>query len=251
MGVSSSFREPIRASILSLKYPCMSKRKAPATTKRKRFPITRVMEALRQEVERWPTPVVTVFSEQKASPYEILISTIISLRTQDKTTAEASHRLFGRAKTPAAMVGLRAATIEKLIYPAGFYKNKARTILEISRELIDDHGGQVPDDVDRLVEFKGVGRKTANLVVTLGFGKPGICVDTHVHRITQRWGYLESPNPDRTETILRQKLPKKYWIPINDWLVTFGQNQCKPVSPLCSTCALSPYCDRVDVAISR
>lgn len=229
----------------------MSKRKVPALAKRKRFPITKVMEALRVEVGQWPTPVVTVFSEQKASPFEILVSTIISLRTQDKTTAEASRRLFARARTPAQMVRLRAATIEKLIYPAGFYKNKARTILEISRELLETHEGQVPDDVDRLVEFKGVGRKTANLVVTLGFGKPGICVDTHVHRITQRWGYLESPNPDRTEAILRERLPRKYWIPINDWLVTFGQNQCKPVSPLCSTCALARHCDRVDVAISR
>ncbi len=217
----------------------------------KPFPIGKAMETLRRSVRQWPTPAVTVFSENKASPFEILVSTLLSLRTQDKTTAEASARIFARAKTPEAMVRLRTPTIEKLIYPVGFYKTKAVTLREISRILIEDYGGEVPDTVEELIKFKGVGRKTANLVVTLGHGKPGICVDVHVHRICNRWGYIETKNPDETEMLLREILPKKYWIPINDWLVAFGQNQCKPVSPFCSTCALGEVCTRVGVTKSR
>jgi len=149
------------------------------------------------------------------------------------------------------MVNLRATTIAKLIYPVGFYKTKAETLRDISRTLLHDYGGEVPDSVETLIELKGVGRKTANLVVTLGHGKPGICVDTHVHRICNRWGYLETKTPGQTEFALREKLPKRYWIPINDWLVAFGQNQCKPVSPICSTCELAGICARVGVAKSR
>lgn len=216
------------------------------------FALTEAMRILRREVRRWPTPVVTIYSQRKKmTPFHILVSTIISLRTQDKTTAEASQRLFALAETPQAMAGLAESRIAKAIYPAGFYRTKARTLREISRELIAEHDGVVPDTVDDLVKFKGVGRKTANLVVTLGHGKPGICVDTHVHRITNRWGYLKTKNPDKTEFALRSHLPKRYWIPINDWLVAFGQNQCRPVSPICSSCAIAGICARVDVAISR
>ena len=197
------------------------------------------------------TPIVTIYSEQRASPYLILISTLLSLRTQDKTTAEASVRLFALARTPEAMVRLSPSKIEKAIYPVGFYRNKARTILDVSRRLLDEHGGEVPDSVDELVKFKGVGRKTANLVVTLGHGKPGICVDTHVHRITNRWGYVRTKTPDQTETVLREILPRRYWMVINDWLVTWGQNVCKPISPHCSTCPLDPHCPRHGVGISR
>lgn len=215
------------------------------------FPIREAMETLRRMVRQWPTPAVTVFAENRATPFEILVSTILSLRTQDRTTAEASARLFKRARTPEGMLKLRAATIAKLIYPVGFYKTKAETLREISRTLIRDYGGKVPDSVEALIELKGVGRKTANLVVTLGHGKPGICVDVHVHRICNRWGYLETKTPDQTEFALRDCLPKKYWIPINDWLVAFGQNQCKPVSPICSSCELAAICARVDVKKSR
>jgi endonuclease III len=217
----------------------------------KAFPIVHAMETLRRAVRNWPTPVVTVFSENRASPFEILVSTILSLRTQDRTTADASARLFARARTPEAMLRLRRETIERLIYPVGFYKTKAATLRDISRVLLDRHGGRVPDTVEDLLALKGVGRKTANLVVTLGYGKPGICVDTHVHRICNRWGYIETKTPDETEGVLRDRLPKKYWIPINDWLVAFGQNLCKPVSPLCSTCPLRDVCPRIGVGVSR
>ncbi len=215
------------------------------------FALTETMRILRREVRSWPTPVVTIYAQRKMTPFHILVSTIISLRTQDKTTAEASERLFALAQTPQSMAGLSDSHIAKAIYPAGFYRTKAQTLREISRELVAYHGSVVPDTVEELVKFKGVGRKTANLVVTLGFAKPGICVDTHVHRITNRWGYLKTKNPDKTELALRSHLPKRYWIPINDWLVAFGQNQCRPVSPICSTCAMAGICARVDVTISR
>lgn len=215
------------------------------------FPIASVMATLRKEVRRFATPIVTVLSEQRASPYKILISTLLSLRTKDDVTAQASARLFALAETPEAMVGLSPKAIEKAIYPAGFYRNKAKTILAVSAELIENHGSRVPDSVEALVKFKGVGRKTANLVVTLGYGKPGICVDTHVHRICNRWGYIDTKTPDQSEMDLRERLPKRYWIPINDWLVTYGQNLCKPISPLCSQCALSVHCARRGVTVSR
>lgn len=209
------------------------------------------MGILRRAVRRYPTPILTVLSEESATPYEILVSTILSLRTQDKTTAGATARLFEKARTPADMVRLREATIAKAIYPVGFYRTKARSLIEISRTLLDRYGGDVPDSVEELTELKGVGRKTANLVVTLGYGKPGICVDTHVHRIANRWGYVDTKTPDRTETALRAKLAPRYWIPINDWLVTWGQNVCKPTSPVCSTCPLESLCPRVGVSRSR
>ena len=147
---------------------------------------------LRREVPKWETPVVTLMAETYQSPFRVLISCILSLRTQDATTAKASHRLFAVADSPEAMVKLTAKKIEKLIYPVGFYKTKARQILEICRTIIDRHDGKVPDEIDELLKFKGVGRKTANLVVTLGYNKPGICVDTHVHRISNRWGYIQN-----------------------------------------------------------
>ena len=215
------------------------------------FPIGETLETLRAEVRHWKTPVVTIYAGQKATAFMILVSTILSLRTQDKTTAEASARLFALAKTPEAISKLRPALIQKTIFPVGFYRTKARTLIELSRTLLKEHGGEVPDDLDTLLKLNGVGRKTANLVITLGYGKPGICVDTHVHRITNRWGYLKTKTPEQTESALRKILPIKYWIPINDWLVAFGQNLCKPVSPICSQCKISPHCARIGVTISR
>jgi len=216
------------------------------------FPVTAVMKILRREVKKWPVPIVTVISsEESRSPYKVLISTLLSLRTQDKTTAEASARLFAIAHTPEAMVRVPLPRLEKAIYPVGFYRTKSRTILEISRILLDTYGGRVPDTVEELVKLKGVGRKTANLVVTLGYGRPGICVDTHVHRICNRWGYVRTRTPDQTEAVLREQLPRRYWIPINEWLVTFGQNLCKPTSPICSQCLLTDYCARNGVGWSR
>jgi endonuclease-3 len=181
----------------------------------------------------------------------VLVSCIISLRTKDEVTALASARLFACAGTPDEMTLLSAAEIAALIYPAGFYRNKSEQILEISRRLVSDYGGTVPEEIDELLKFKGVGRKTANLVVTLGFGKPGICVDTHVHRICNRFGYVLTKTPEETEIALRKKLLPKYWIEINDLLVAFGQNHCHPVSPRCSSCRLAELCSRVGVNKSR
>jgi endonuclease-3 len=212
--------------------------------------IDKAISRIKLAVKPWQTPAVTVVAREK-DPYKVLISCILSLRTQDKTTADASARLFELAGTPTEMLGLDAAAIEKAIYPVGFYRNKARSILDISRMIMDDFGGTVPDDIDKLLKLPGVGRKTANLVVTIGHGKPGICVDTHVHRIMNRWGYIAAKTPEKTETALREKLPRKHWIPINDLLVTFGQNLCKPVSPLCSTCPVYEFCDRVGVGKHR
>lgn len=206
---------------------------------------------LQQAVQEWRSPAVTLVAQQARDPFRVLISCIISLRTQDRTTAAASARLFALADTPAAMLELSPESIERAIYPAGFYRNKAVTIREICRSLQESYCGKVPDEVNELLKLKGVGRKTANLVVTLGFGKPGICVDTHVHRICNRWGYVRTKTPEETEFALRAKLPHEYWLTINDLLVTFGQNQCTPVSPRCSTCPLYYCCDRIGVTKSR
>lgn len=184
-------------------------------------------------------------------PFRILISCILSLRTQDRTTGDASERLFRLASDVKEMSGMRVKTIEKTIYPVGFYKVKARRIKELSKTIVDKYGGRVPDELDELLRLKGVGRKTANLVMTLGYQKAGICVDTHVHRITNRWGYVKSKTPEETEFVLRQRLPKKYWLEINGLLVAFGQGICKPISPLCSQCSIGRYCDKVGVKRHR
>jgi endonuclease III len=209
------------------------------------------MRILRREAPKWNTPIVTLMAETYESPFRVLISCILSLRTQDATTAKASHRLFALADSPEAMLKLSAKEIETLIFPVGFYKTKARNILEICKTLVQTYAGQVPDEIDELLKLKGVGRKTANLVVTLGYHKPGICVDTHVHRISNRWGYVRTATPEKTECALRAKLPKQYWIEYNDLLVSFGQQLCRPISPLCSHCPVRRYCDRVGVTISR
>lgn len=213
--------------------------------------INKVVSILKKEVCKYQTPSVTVIGKEYNDAFHVLISCIISLRTKDDVTMSASQRLFSKASTPLAISKLTAKTIEKLIYPAGFYKNKAVQIKEISKTIFKDFKGRTPDTIDELLEFKGVGRKTANLTVTLGYGKPGICVDIHVHRILNRLGYIETKKPDDTEMVLREILPKKHWIPINDILVTYGQNVCKPVSPFCSECRIAEYCKRVGVEKSR
>jgi endonuclease-3 len=210
-----------------------------------------VIQILRSVTRDWTMPYVTELARALHDPFRVLISTMLSLRTKDAVTAVASKRLFELANSPAAMLKLDAPTIEKAIYPVGFYRTKARNILTVCREIVERHKGNVPDDIDVLVALPGVGRKTANLVLTLGFGKPGICVDTHVHRITNRWGYVKTKTPDQTEMALREKLPPEYWIEINDELVSFGQHLCFPTSPRCSMCPLTRYCDRVGVKRSR
>ena len=213
--------------------------------------ISDVIEILRREAPGWGAPAVTLIAETTGDPFRVLISTVLSLRTQDETTAAASRRIFARAATPDAMLRLRRATIEKLIYPVGFYRTKARAILSICRALLERYGGRVPNDLDELLTLQGVGRKTANLVLTLGFRAAGICVDTHVHRITNRWGYVRTRAPNDTEQVLRRKLPAAHWIEINDLLVAFGQRLCRPISPHCSRCPIRRYCIRRGVTLSR
>jgi endonuclease-3 len=207
---------------------------------------------VKREIGRWKEPVLGVVAKQSdRDPFLILISCLLSLRTKDKTTREAGDRLFAMARTPATMLQQPLKKIEQAIYPVGFYRMKAKSIHHICRRLIDEYGGGVPDSIDELVTLPGVGRKTANLVVTVGFQKPGICVDIHVHRISNRWGYIKTRTPEESENALRRKLPPQYWITYNDLLVPFGQNLCLPVSPLCSTCKLTKYCDQVGVTTSR
>ena len=184
-------------------------------------------------------------------PYRILIGCILSLRTKDEISFPATERLFRKAATPAEMIRRRRATVEKLIYPAGFYRVKAGQILAISRQLLERFDGRVPDSIDELLTLPGVGRKTANLVVTLGFGKPGICVDVHVHRICNRLGWIETGSPDESEAALRKLLPRRYWIPLNELMVRHGRTICRPVSPFCSRCPVSDDCRRVGVERSR
>lgn len=213
--------------------------------------IHKVIQILRKESRGWNAPIVTLTAETSHDPFKILISTILSLRTLDTTTAKVSKRLFEIADNPHDMLKLDVKEIEKAIYPVGFYKTKARTILHICRELVEKYDSKVPDGLDELLNLKGVGRKTANLVVTLGYGGPGICVDTHVHRISNRLGYIKTKTPYETEMALREKLPKKYWIEYNDILVAFGQHLCRPISPKCSACPVRKYCDKVGVDRSR
>ncbi len=213
--------------------------------------IDEVVKILKREMKDLPDPSVTLVGKKWKSPFLVLISCILSLRTKDETTLPASERLFALADSPQKMIQLTTTQIEKAVYPVGFYKTKARTILGICQDLKDKFNWQVPDDLDVLLTFKGVGRKTANLVLTEGFGKLGVCVDTHVHRISNRFGYVKTKNPEETEWELRKNLPKKYWIDYNALLVTWGQNICKPISPLCSQCGLIDYCARRDVGKSR
>lgn len=179
-------------------------------------------------------------------PYLVLIGCILSLRTNDLTTYGATLRMLELAKTPNEMAKVDQELLTKAIYPVGFYKTKAKQIIQLSKELVENYDGQVPDEIDELLKFVGVGRKTANLVLALGFDKPAICVDVHVHRISNRIGYVETEEPDDTESELRDKLPKKYWKLINTLFVTHGQNVCKPVKPNCRMCPIIKYCKYPD-----
>lgn len=213
--------------------------------------LDQVIASLREAMKGLPDPSVTMVGKRWKTPFHVLVSCLLSLRTKDETTLPASERLFALADSPRAMLKLSASQIEKAIYPVGFYKTKARVILGVCADILKKFGGQVPADLDTLMTMKGVGRKTANLVLTEGFGIPAICVDTHVHRISNRFGYVRTKDPHETEMVLRKKLPKQYWIEYNALLVLWGQNMCKPVSPLCSRCPVVKYCGRMGVQVSR
>ena len=211
----------------------------------------RIIRTIEGSVERVVLPSVSFIAEDGPAPFRILISTMISLRTKDEVTLPASLRLFKRADTPETMVKLSADEIEKLIYPAGFYKTKAQNILKTSRIIIKEFGGRVPGQREKLMSLPGVGLKTANLVLSLGFQIDAICVDTHVHRIANRLGWVETKSPDDTEKELSRVLPVKHWIPINELLIFFGQQICRPQSPFCSRCPLRLKCPRCGVTRSR
>lgn len=196
-------------------------------------------------------PAVSKIARRRRDPFRILISTVLSLRTKDEVTDVASRRLFAIASTPATLSKTSVRSIEKAIYPVGFYRTKARSIKEIARRLVVDYGGRVPDTIDELLTFKGVGRKTANLVITLGYGKDGICVDTHVHRISNRLGLVRTKTPEQTEFALMKVLPRKHWIGYNELLVSFGQKVCTPLSPFCSRCPLAGRCPQIGVMRKR
>jgi endonuclease III len=216
------------------------------------FDIHRAMVTLQGEAPAWTETALTMVARTMGrDPFKILIGCLLSLRTKDETTGPAAARLFALAGSAEAMLQLSAAEIAKAIYPVGFYRTKALSILAICCALAERHGGQVPDTMEGLLSLQGVGRKTANLVLTLGFQKPAICVDTHVHRISNRWRYVRTRTPEATEFALRRKLPKAYWMVYNDLLVAFGQNVCKPISPLCGGCPLNDYCPKVGVKQHR
>jgi endonuclease III len=210
-----------------------------------------ILQIVEKECKKWKLPVVGVFNVGESAAFKVLISTVLSLRTKDKITEEASHRLFALADTPERMLKLKASQIEKLIYPVGFYRTKTKAILRICQILVEKYQSRVPDDLEELLSLPGVGRKTANLVVSIAYDKPGICVDTHVHRICNRWGLVRTQTPDETEQVLRRILPEKYWRSFNELLVGYGQNLCVPVSPLCSVCEIKRFCPQKGVKKSR
>ena len=185
------------------------------------------------------------FMENIHDPYLVLICCILSLRTQDKTTMKATKNMLKLGKTPKEIMDIEPEILSKAIYPVGFYQNKAKQIIELSRIIVEKYNGKTPNTIDELIKFKGVGRKTANLVLAKGFNMPAICVDVHVHRICNRLGYVKTKSPDETEMKLREILPQKYWIDFNTLFVTHGQNICKPQRPKCSECSIEKYCKKI------
>jgi len=219
--------------------------------RRKKIDIDRFVTSVTVHYKDWNPPIITFIANRGATPFEVLVSTILSLRTKDEVTSQAAKRLFQEATTPEQILALGEQRLSELIYPVGFYPTKAQRLLAISRIILDAHGGKVPQTIEALLKLPGVGRKTANLVMVEGFKEPAICVDTHVHRISNRIGYVQTKTPDQTEMALRAKLPRKHWIRYNELLVAFGQVICRPVSPFCSRCPVVEMCPQVGVAKSR
>ena len=216
-------------------------------TRKRTVDIDRFVAAIEANYRHWNPPIITFIANRGATPFEVLVSTLLSLRTKDEVTSVAAERLLNVARTPEALIQLTAQEIEQLIYPVGFYPTKARRLLSISRILLDRYDGKVPDTLEELTALPGVGRKTANLVLVEGFKIPAVCVDTHVHRISNRIGYVKTKHPDQTEMALRKKLPKRHWVRYNELLVAFGQTVCRPVSPFCSRCPVADMCPQIGV----
>lgn len=214
--------------------------------------MSRIVARLERAAPAWDTTALAAVAQATdRDPFRILIGCLLSLRTKDETTGPASARLFALADTPATVLALPLRTIERAIFPVGFYRTKARVLHRVCRDLLERFAGRVPSDLDALLTLHGVGRKTANLVVTFAFGLPGICVDTHVHRISNRLGFVRTHTPDHTEQALRRRLPRRHWIGLNDLLVAFGQNVCRPTSPHCSRCPIAALCPRIGVRRAR
>lgn len=214
-------------------------------------PFEEIIDTLRAFLRGSRLPSVSEVAQRMPDPFHILVSTMISLRTKDEVTSASSKRLLTRAPDPKKLAELSEAEIAKLIYPAGFYNTKAKNLKSAAKTLVSRCGGRVPESMEKLLELPGVGRKTANLVRNLGYGLDGICVDTHVHRIANRLGWVQTTTPEQTESALEEVLPQKYWIPINELLVRFGQTLCNPVSPVCSRCPIYEHCPRIGVKHSR
>lgn len=202
----------------------------------------KIIQLLKEEFPKWKAPVIEFMAQTGSDPFRILVATILSLRTKDEVTSKASERLFEKVKTPQDLLNLSEKEIEELIYPVGFYRNKARVLKEVAKSLIEKFDGKVPDRLEDLLSLKGVGRKTANLVLAAGYGKPAICVDTHVHRISNRLGLVKTKSPEQTEFELMKAVPVKFWNDINKIFVAFGQTVCKPVKPRCDICPVKDYC---------
>jgi len=205
--------------------------------------ISKVIELVKKEVRKFKNPIVTEVADLTKDPFKVLISCILSLRTKDQVTAKASKKLFELADNPYGMVRLDKRKIERAIYPVGFYKTKAKRIKEICKKLIKEYNGKVPNKSEDLMSFKGVGLKTCNIVLTYGFRKPVIAVDTHLNRIPNRLGWVKTKKPEETQRELTKIIPKEYWMNLNDTFVTFGQNICRPVKPHCWECPVTKYCD--------
>jgi len=213
--------------------------------------IDAIYKILIKEVANYNVPVVDLIQIQTNDPAKVLLATILSARTKDQTTVQACKKLFARIKKIDELEKFSIKEIEQLIYPVGFYHTKAKHLKELPKVLREEFAGKIPETVEELIRLPGVGRKTANLVVAVGFQKPGMCVDVHVNRITNRLGYVKTKNPFETEMALRKKLPLKYWEKINSMLVAFGQNTCTPISPWCSRCPIIDYCNQIGVESSR
>jgi endonuclease-3 len=210
-----------------------------------------IIATLQEHVQGSPLPSVSTVAERKPDPFHILVSTMISLRTKDEVTSGASRRLLSRAPTAQELARIGTKKIAELIYPAGFYNTKAKNLKSMAELLVERYGGRVPESMEQLLDLPGVGRKTANLVRNLGYGLDGICVDTHVHRISNRLGWVQTRTPEQTESALEKVLPRRFWITINELLVRFGQTTCTPVSPFCSLCPIGQQCPRIGVQRSR
>ncbi len=213
--------------------------------------IDKIYKVLEREFTKYQAPIIDLIEMQTKDPFKILVGTILSARTKDKTTAEVTNRLFSVINKPEDFNKYSVEEIEEMIYPVGFFRNKAKQLKELPEILKDKFNDQIPDEIDDLIQLPGVGRKTANLVRAIAFKKPAICVDTHVHRISNRFGYIKTKSPLETEMALREKLPKKYWINYNSYLVAFGQNHCTPRNPKCNSCPIYDECERVGMDVEK